>query len=127
MREVYRFFGFGSDFIRIIETLCNNRTACITFDDGTLSEPFDLGRGEAQGNTPSPVLYNMGEQILLFKLELCPEISSVFNHFLVPRNYLAIEQVPDPVFEVGRRTRNSGTNLTGKPIIQMPSQMIHRF
>ncbi len=100
MREVYRFFGFGSDFIRIIETLCNNRTACITFDDGTLSEHFDLGRGEAQGNTPSPVLYNKGEQILLFKLELCPEISSVFNHFLVPRNYLAIEQVPDPVFEV---------------------------
>jgi hypothetical protein len=100
MREVYRFFGFGSDFIRIIETLCNNQTACIAFDDGTLSEPFDLGRGEAQGNTPSPVLYNMGEQILLFKLELCPEISSVFNHFLVPRNYLAIEQVPDPVFEV---------------------------
>jgi hypothetical protein len=100
MREVYKFFGFGSDFIRIIETLCNNRTACISFDDGTLSEPFDLGRGEAQGNTPSPVLYNMGEQILLFKLELCPEISSVFNHFLVPRNYLAIEQVPEPVFEV---------------------------
>jgi hypothetical protein len=60
MREVYQFFGFGSNFIRIIETLCNNRTACITFDDGTLSEPFDLGRGEAQGNTPSPVLYNMG-------------------------------------------------------------------
>jgi hypothetical protein len=85
MREVYRFFGFGNDFIRIIETLCNNRTACITFDDGTLSQPFDLGRGEAQGNTPSPVLYNMGEQILLFKLELCPEIASVFNHYLIPR------------------------------------------
>jgi hypothetical protein len=47
--------------------------------------PFDLGRGEAQGNTPSPLLYNMGEQILLFKLELSPEICSVFVHFLIPR------------------------------------------
>jgi hypothetical protein len=42
----------------------------------------------------------MGEQILLFKLELCPEIASVFNHYLVPRNHLALEQVPDPVHEV---------------------------
>jgi hypothetical protein len=56
MREVYRFFGFGSDFIRIIETLCNNRTACITFDDGTLSEPFDLGRGEQGEGTYPPSL-----------------------------------------------------------------------
>jgi hypothetical protein len=85
MREVYRFFGFGNDFIRIIETLCNNRTACIAFDDGTVSQPFDLGRGEAQGNTPSAVLYNMGEQILLFKLELCPEVASVFNHYFDPQ------------------------------------------
>jgi hypothetical protein len=99
-KEVYRFFGFGSDFIRIIKTLCNNRTACISFEDGTLSEPFDLGRGEAQGNTPSPVLYNMGEQILLFKLELCPEIASVFNHYLIPRQQLAIDYVPDLVLEV---------------------------
>jgi hypothetical protein len=100
MREVYRFFGFGNDFIRIIETLCNNRTACIAFEDGTVSQPFDLGRGEAQGNTPSPVLYNMGEQILLFKLELCPEVASVFNHYLIPRQQLALEFVPDPVLEV---------------------------
>ncbi len=97
MREVYRFFGFGNDFIRISETY---RTACITFDDGTLSQPFDLGRGEAQGNTPSPVLYNMGEQILLFKLELCQEIASVFNHYLIPRQQLALEYVPDSVMEV---------------------------
>ncbi len=100
MREVNRFFGFGNDFIRIIETLCNNRTACIAFADGTVSQPFDLGRGEAQGNTPSPVLYNMGEQILLFKLELCPEVASVFNHYLIPRQQLALEFVPDPVLEV---------------------------
>ncbi len=64
MKEVYKFFGLGPEFIKIIETLCNNRTACIIFDDGSLSAPFDLGRGEAQGNTPSPLLYNMGEQIL---------------------------------------------------------------
>jgi hypothetical protein len=42
----------------------------------------------------------MGEQILLFKLELCPEIASVFNHYLIPRQQLAIDFIPDPVLEV---------------------------
>jgi hypothetical protein len=37
------------------------------------------------GNTPSPILYNMAQQIFLFKLELCPEIKSVFLNHLVPR------------------------------------------
>jgi hypothetical protein len=39
----------------------------------------------AQGNTPSPILYNMAQQMFLFKLELCPEIKSVFVNHLIPR------------------------------------------
>jgi hypothetical protein len=85
LAEVYRFFGIGPSFTGIMETLCNNRTACVIFDDGTCSDPILLGQGRAQGNGPSPIEYNMGQQILLFKLELDPGINSVYNHFLVPR------------------------------------------
>jgi hypothetical protein len=74
MHYVYEFFGFGPDFIRLMETLGNNRTACIAFEDGSFSAEIDLECGRAQGNTSSPVEYNMDEQILLFKIELCPEI-----------------------------------------------------
>ncbi len=68
------FFGFGPRFINLQNTLCTNRTACVTFDDGSLSSNFDLERGDAQGNIPSPILYNIAKKIFLFKLELCPEI-----------------------------------------------------
>jgi hypothetical protein len=40
--EVFRFFGFGPRFINLMNTLCTNRTACISFDDGSLSSNFDL-------------------------------------------------------------------------------------
>ena len=32
--------------------------------------------------------YNIGQQILLFKLELSPDLASVYNHLLVPRTVL---------------------------------------
>jgi hypothetical protein len=83
MREVYKFFGFGPNFVKLLETLGNNRTACIAFDDGSFLAPFELECGRAQGNTSSPTEYNMGQQILLFKIELCPEIKSLYqNHFI---------------------------------------------
>ncbi len=69
----------------------------MVFDDGSLSTNFDLDRGDAQGNTPSPILYNIAQQIFLFKLELCPEIKSVFVNHLVPR---PIEFFSDPVEEI---------------------------
>ena len=39
MKQVYSFFGFGPNLIRLLETLGNNRTACIAFEDGTHSPP----------------------------------------------------------------------------------------
>jgi hypothetical protein len=83
--EVFKFFGFGPNFTNLLNTLCTKRMACISFDDGSLSSNFDLDRGDAQGNTPSPILYNMAQQIFLFKLEMCPEIKSVFVNNLIPR------------------------------------------
>jgi hypothetical protein len=88
MNSVYTFFGFGPNFVKLLETLGNNRTACISFDDGSHSPPFELGCGRAQGNTSSPIEYNMAQQIVLFKIELCPEIRSVYLSHLIYRPYL---------------------------------------
>ena len=83
MHIVYSFFGFGTNFIKLMETLGNNRTACIAFDDGSHSAEIALECGRAQGNTSSPVEYNMAQQIVLFKIDLCPEVRNVYqNHFI---------------------------------------------
>jgi hypothetical protein len=101
MHLVYSFFGFGPNFIKLLETLGNNRTACIAFDDGSHSAEISLECGRAQGNTSSPVEFNMAQQIVIFKIELCPEVRSVYINHFIARPYL-----PDPVPE--------------QPIIQLP-------
>ena len=68
MREVYIFFGFGNDFIKMLETIGTNRTAAIIYEDSSISNEFDLETGRAQGDGPSPLQYNMGEQIILLKI-----------------------------------------------------------
>ncbi len=70
MSEVYKFFGFGELFVNMMDTLGNNRNASIIFEDGTTSENFGLETGRPQGDGPSPLQYNMGEEILLLKIEL---------------------------------------------------------
>ncbi len=45
MHAVYEFFGFGPQFIRLLETLGNNRTACIAFEDGSHSAEIVLECG----------------------------------------------------------------------------------
>ena len=56
MREVYKFFGFGDRFVNMVDTLCNNREACIIMGKNKLSKSFRLESGFAQGNPPSPIL-----------------------------------------------------------------------
>jgi hypothetical protein len=94
MSEVYKFFGFGELFVNMMDTLGNNRNASIIFEDGTTSENFGLETGRPQGDGPSPLQYNMGEEILLLKIELDPLVASVFQHALAPR--FAMDLVPDP-------------------------------
>ncbi len=96
MIEAYKFFGLGNTFINVLTTLGSGRNACISFDDGSISPPFDLERGRTQGNGPSPCEYNIGQQILLLKIELCPEIASVYNHLQVPRTVLGTYRVHTP-------------------------------
>jgi hypothetical protein len=72
-----KFFGFGERFISWIKTIGTNRKACVLFENGIKGEIFDLLKGTAQGDCPSPIIYNICAQILLFKIELCPEICRI--------------------------------------------------
>jgi Reverse transcriptase (RNA-dependent DNA polymerase) len=100
MTQVYKFFGFGPDFINMINTLTTGRNACIIWDDGTLSEGFPLEGGHTQGNGPSPLLFDFCQQILLFKLEFCPEIISILpcrGPIVMAGNERGGAPAPDPV------------------------------
>jgi hypothetical protein len=94
MTEVYRFFNFGENFITQMDTIGTGRNAAILFEDGSISENFNLETGRPQGDGPSPLQYNMGEQIVLSKIELDPQVASVFQHVLAPR--FNMDLVPDP-------------------------------
>ena len=96
MLQAYKFFGFGPNMINFLELLGTGRTACISFDDGSCSNPFPLERGRTQGNGPSPCEYNIGQQILLLKIELCPDVASVYNHLQVPRTVSGTAGVVHP-------------------------------
>jgi hypothetical protein len=127
MREVYRFFGFGPGFIRLLETIGTKRSARIIFENNKLSCEISLDRGFAQGNSPSPKKYNIGEQILLFRLEFDPHVRGVYNNFLIPRHIEAentrfpmIEQavnaglvVDDELKETERRNSAFADDTTG--------------
>jgi hypothetical protein len=96
MVEAYKFFGLLENFIRMLLTLGSGRNACISFDDGSVSPLFDLERGRTQGICPSPCKYNIGPQILLLKIELCPRVASVYTHLLVPRTVFGNFNIPHP-------------------------------
>ncbi len=107
MAEAYKFFGIGENFIKLLLTLGSGRTACISYDDGSISPPFNLERGRTQGNGPSPCEYNIGQQILLLKIELCPDIASVFNHLQIPRTVFGRLNMPHPAIFDAIRSENN--------------------
>jgi hypothetical protein len=119
MHLVYSFFGFGPNFIKLMETLGNNRTACIAFDDGSHSAEIVLECGRAQGNTSSPVEYNMAQQIVLFKIELCPEVRNVYQNHFIARPYLPAPIPETPILPLpadsdDQRFRNEAAFETSK-------------
>jgi Reverse transcriptase (RNA-dependent DNA polymerase) len=77
MEKVFKFFGFGDRFISWIKTIGTGRKACIILENGATSMTFDLLKGTAQGDCPSPLIYNICAQILLFKIELDPSIRKI--------------------------------------------------
>jgi exonuclease III len=90
LEECYNFFNFGPIFINMLKTVGNSRTACIVMDDGTLSPNFKLESGRPQGEILSPVQYNIGNHILLLRIELDPGIKSLFNKILGPNTPFVI-------------------------------------
>jgi hypothetical protein len=70
MEKVYQFFGFGDRIQRWLKSIGTNRMACIQLENGEVSDTFNLDKGHAQGDSPSPLLYNLAAQIQIFKIEL---------------------------------------------------------
>jgi hypothetical protein len=95
LSEALKFFGFGNTFITWIKLLCTGRNACIIFKENKLGKKFTLERGNAQGDTISPFLFNICYQILLLKLEYDLQIDSVFpeNRLPVPAAGLAAAEL----------------------------------
>ena len=77
MLKVYDFFGFGDRIKKWLKSIGTGRRACIITSPGEMSESFDLEKGHAQGDSPSPLLYNFAAQILLFKIELDKNIKQI--------------------------------------------------
>jgi Reverse transcriptase (RNA-dependent DNA polymerase) len=75
--EVYKFFGMGPNIIKWLNLCGNQRTACIILDNNVFSRQFTLGCGRPQGDNTSPTTFNFCEQILIFKLELAPDICRI--------------------------------------------------
>jgi hypothetical protein len=57
IKEVYKFFGFGPRFIKMLEVTPMGRNATLLFDDGEHSKKVNLGTGFTQGNGFRP--YNL--------------------------------------------------------------------
>jgi len=93
LTEVFKFFNFGPGIIKWLNLLGTKRTACIILDDGSYSRNFSLERGRAQGDNISPNTFDFGDQILIFRIELDPQVASVWQHFQAPHNRL---QMDDP-------------------------------
>jgi hypothetical protein len=81
MDKVYKFFGFGDNLIKMLNVISTGRTAHFIKEDGRTSPPISLGTGFPQGNAPSPNQFNIGEQILIFKIELDSNIRGIMNMF----------------------------------------------
>jgi hypothetical protein len=80
----YRFFNFGENFIKWLNLIGTNRRACIILENGQYSTYFDLERGNAQGDTTSPYIFNIGYQILIFKMNYDLQIPGLIEPPDVP-------------------------------------------
>jgi len=111
MTLCYEFFGFGNEFISMLDTVGTNRRACLIWDGGDLSEFFSLDTGRPQGEVLSPDQYNIGQQIALFKIELTPELIPVFQNFLGPERLL---EIPNNRLECNKNFINESAKETNK-------------
>jgi exonuclease III len=95
INKCYKFFNFGDNFIKWLNLIGTNRKACIILENNMYSNFFNLERGNAQGDTTSPYIFNIGYQILLFKLNFDLQIAGL----IVP------PEVPPDVQPPGQQVR----------------------
>jgi hypothetical protein len=74
LKNIFDFYNFGPNISRWLTLLSMNRAARIVLNSEICTDIFELERGNAQGDTISPFLFNLGYQILLFKLEYDQQI-----------------------------------------------------
>jgi hypothetical protein len=77
MEKCYSFYRFGDRIKRWLESIGTGRTAKIILDDGTYGPTFTLGKGHAQGDSQSPLLFNFAQQIQIFAIELNSNILKI--------------------------------------------------
>jgi retron-type reverse transcriptase len=82
--KAYKFFNFGDNIIRWLQVIGTNRRACVILENGLFTKFFYLERGTAQGDTISPYIFNIGYQILLFKLNFDLQIEGILEPPAVP-------------------------------------------
>jgi Reverse transcriptase (RNA-dependent DNA polymerase) len=97
VRAAYKFFGVKEKFLDVMDTLGTNRFSRIFFDDNSLSRPIPLKTGRPQGDGPSPLQFNVGNQILLLKIELDTGIVSLYSRAVVPRNIFPVDPQSLPI------------------------------
>jgi exonuclease III len=128
IKEVYKFFGFGPNFTKLLEITTMGRNATILFDDGSTSEPINLGTGFTQGNGPSPLLFNFCQQILIFKIELCSVIETIswpelkINNCMLqnqPRRNQEPAPAPEPILP-GEQQQQLHQQLQDQQVLQHP-------
>jgi hypothetical protein len=74
-----------------------NRAARIVINLDISADIFELERGNTQGDTISPFLFNLGYQILLFKLEFDLQIAGLVPEVILPNDF---PPLPDHVSQV---------------------------
>ncbi len=84
LEQVFSFFNMGPYIRKWLSLLGTKQTACIILNDNSYSRNFQLGRGSAQGDNISPNTFNFGDQILIFKIELDPNIAGIWRNFQIP-------------------------------------------
>ena len=84
MEKVYSFFGFGDRIKKWLKSIGTGRSACVSLENGNQTDFFSLEKGHAQGDSPSPLLYNFAAQILLFKIELDTKIKRIRPNIALP-------------------------------------------
>ena len=79
LKNIFNFYNFGPNIQKWLTLLSMNRAARIVLSSDISTEIFELERGNAQGDTISPFLFNLGYQILLFKIEFDREIAGIIE------------------------------------------------